>query len=162
MSPHTCQKGYHQKEQMINVGEDTGKALLVNTCVLNNAGIRKNSCKILCQFSSVTQSCPTLCNPMDCNTPDFPVLHQELHKLMSIELVMPSDHLILCRPFLLLPAILPSIRVFSNELALHIRLPKYWSFSFSIRPPSDYSELICFRINWFDLSAVQGTLKSLL
>ena len=124
MSPHTCQKGYHQKEQMINVGEDTGKALLVNTCVLNNAGIRKNSCKILCQFSSVTQSCPTLCNPMDCNTPDFPVLHQELHKLMSIELVMPSDHLILCRPLLFLPSIFPSTGIFSNESVLNIRWPQ--------------------------------------
>ena len=148
MSPHTCQKGYHQKEQMINVGEDTGKALLVNTCVLNNAGIRKNSCKILCQFSSVTQSCPTLCNPMDCNTPDFPVLHQELHKLMSIDLVMPSDHLILCRPLLLSPSTFPSIRVFFNESALHIRWPKCWSCSFSISPSNEYSGLTSSKFDW--------------
>ena len=84
-----------------------------------------------------------------------------LLKLMSIELVMPSNHLILCRP-LLLPSIFPSIRVFSNESALCIRWPKYWSFSFSIGSSSEYSELISFRINWLDLLAVQGTLKSLL
>ena len=81
---------------------------------------------------------------------------------MSIELVMPSNHLILCRPLLLLPSIFPSIRVFSNESVLHIRWPKYWSFSFNISLSSEYSGLISFRINWFDLLAVQGTLKSLL
>ena len=85
-----------------------------------------------------------------------------LLKLMSFELVIPSNHLILCCPLLLLPSIFPSIRVFSNESALHIRWPKYWSFSFSISPPSEYSGLISFRIDWFDLLAVQGTLKSLL
>ena len=85
-----------------------------------------------------------------------------LLKLMSIELVIPSNHLVLCRPFLLLPLIFPSIRVFSNELALHIRWLKYWSFSFSISPSNEYSGLISFRIYWFDLFAVQGTLKSLL
>ena len=87
---------------------------------------------------------------------------QSLHKLMSIELGMPSSHLILCRPLLLLPSIFPSIRVFSNESALLIRWPKYWSFSFSISPSNKYSELISFRIDWFDLLEVQGTLKSLL
>ena len=81
---------------------------------------------------------------------------------MSIELVMLSNHLILCRPHILLPLIFPSIRVFSNESALHIRWPKYWSFSFSISPSNEYSGLISFRIDWFDLLAVQGTLKSLL
>ena len=81
---------------------------------------------------------------------------------MSIELVMPSNHLILCHPLLLLPSIFPSIRVFSNESVLHIRWPKYWSFSFNISLSSEYSGLISFRINWFDLLAVQGTLKSLL
>ena len=81
---------------------------------------------------------------------------------MSIESVMPSNHLILCCPLLLLPSILPSIRVFSSELVLHIRWPKYWSFSFSISPSSKYSGLISFRIDWLDLLAVQGTLKSLL
>ena len=82
-------------------------------------------------------------------------------KLMSIELVMPSSHLIRCRPLLLPPSIFPSIKVFSNESALHIRWPKYWSFSVSISPSNEYSGLISFRINWFDLLAVQGTVKSL-
>ena len=81
---------------------------------------------------------------------------------MSIESVMPSNHLILCHPLLLLPSIFPSIRVFSNESALRIRWPEYWSFSFSISPSSGYSELICFRTYWFDLLTVQRTLKSLL
>ena len=85
-----------------------------------------------------------------------------LLKLTSIETVMPSNHLILCCPLLLLPSIFPSIRVFSNELALHIRWPKYWSFSFSISPSNKYSGLISFKIDWLDLLAVQGTLKSLL
>ena len=87
---------------------------------------------------------------------------RSLLKLMSIESVMPSNHLILCRPLLLLPSIFPSIRVFSNELALYIRWPKYWSFSFSISPSSECSRLISFRIDCFDLLIVQGTLKSLL
>ena len=86
---------------------------------------------------------------------------QSLLKLISIELMMPSNHLILCRP-LLLPSTFPSIRVFSKESVLHIRWPKYWSFSFSIRPSNEYSELISFRMDWLDLLAVQGTLKSLL
>ena len=81
---------------------------------------------------------------------------------MSIELVMPSNHLILCHPFLLLPSIFPSIRVFSNESALQMRWPKYWSFSFSISPSNEHSGLISFRMDWLDLLAVQGTLKSLL
>ena len=80
----------------------------------------------------------------------------------SIELVMPTNHLILCHPLLLLPLIFPSIRVFSNELFLRIRWPKYWNFSFSISPPNEYSGLVSFRIEWLDLLAVQGTLKSLL
>ena len=82
--------------------------------------------------------------------------------LMSIELVMPSNHLIFCRLLLLPPSVFPSIKVFSSESVLHIRWPKYWSFSFSISPSSEYSGLISFRIDWFDLLAVQGTLKSLL
>ena len=91
-------------------------------------------------------------------------ISQSLLRLMSIELVMPSNHLILCHPLLLLPSIFPSIRVFSNELALRIRWPKYWrfSFSFSISPSNEYSGLISFRMDWFDLFAIQGTLKSLL
>ena len=87
---------------------------------------------------------------------------QSLLKFMSIESVMPSKHLILCHPLLLLPSIFPSIRVFSNEFVFQIRWPKYWSFSFSISPSNEYSELISFRMNWFDLLAVQRTLKSLL
>ena len=85
-----------------------------------------------------------------------------LPKLMSIESVMPSNHRILCRPLLLLPSIIPSIRVFSDESALHIRWPKYWSFSFNISPSNEHSGLISFRMDWLDLLAVQGTLKSLL
>ena len=103
-------------------------------------------------------------------TTDFPVDHQRVEltnawsllKLMSIKLVMPSNHLILCHPLLLLPSIFPSIRVFSNELALHIRWPKCWSFNFSISPSNEYLGLISFRMDWLDLLAVQGTLKSLL
>ena len=87
---------------------------------------------------------------------------QSLLKLMSIELLMPSNHLILCCLLLLLPSIFPSIRVFSNELVLHIRWPKYWSFSFSISPSNEYSGLIFFRMDWLDLLAVQGTLNSLI
>jgi len=87
---------------------------------------------------------------------------QSLPKLMSIELVMPSNHLILCRALLLLPSIFPSIRVFSNESALYIRCPKYWSFSFNISPSNEHPGLISFRMDWLDLLAIQGTLKSLL
>ena len=115
-------------------------------------------------LSSVTQSYPTLCHPMDCSRPDFPVditNSQSLLKLMSIESVMPSNHLILCRP-LLPPSIFPSIRVFSNESVLCIRWPKNCSFSFKTSPSNEYSGLISFRMDWLDLLAVQGTLKSLL
>ena len=113
---------------------------------------------------SVANPCPALCNHMDCSTPGFSVLHclPELTQLMSIQFLMPSNHLILCCPFLLLPSIFPSIRVFSNELSLCIRWPKYWSFNFSIGPSNEYSGLNSFRIDWFDLLAVQGTVKSLL
>ena len=89
-------------------------------------------------------------------------ISQSLLKFMSIESVMPSNHLVLCHPLLLLPSIFPSLRVFSNESTLHIRWPKYWSISFSISPSNEYSGLISFRIDWFDLLAVHGTLKSLL
>ena len=89
-------------------------------------------------------------------------ISHSLPKFMSIELVMPSNHLILCYPLLLLPSIFPSIRVFSNESALHIRWPKYWSFSFNINPSNEQSGLISFRMDWLDLLVVQGTLKSLL
>ena len=132
-------------------------------------------------FSSVAQSCPTLCNLMDCNTPVYipvhpcpsPPGHHPVHslsitnsrsllKLMSIESVMPANHLILCHPLFLPSSIFPRIRVFSNESVLHIRWPKFWSFSFSISPSNGYSGLISFRIDWLDLPAVQETLKSLL
>ena len=100
---------------------------------------------------------------MDRSTPGFLVHHQllSLLKLMSIESVMPSNHLILCHPLLLLPSIFPNIRVFSNESVLRIGWPKYWSFSFNISPSSEYSALISFRMDWLDLLAVQGTLRSL-
>ena len=157
------------------------------------------------QFSSVAQSCPTLCNPMNRSTPGLPVHHQlpeftqtlqlkeiffqtwcllyfsymntAVHLLlsrthsyskitktnvMSIESVMPSSHLIFCRPLLLLPPILPSIRVFSNESTLHMRWPKYWNFSFSISPSKEHPGLISFRMHWLDLLTIKGTLKSLL
>ena len=110
------------------------------------------------QFSSVAQSCLILCDPKHCSTPGFPVHHQlwSLLKLTSIESVTPSNHLILCHSLILLPLIFPSIMVFSNESVLCIRWPKYWSFSFSISPSNEYSELISFRIDWLDLLAVQG------
>ena len=102
---------------------------------------------------------------MDCSTPGLSLSitnFRSLLKLKCIESVMPSHHLILCRPLLLLPSIFPSIRVFSSDSVLHIGWPKYWSFSFSISPSSEYSGLISFRRDWLDLLAVQGTLKSLL
>ena len=116
------------------------------------------------QFSSLAQSCPTLCDPMNCSRPGLPVHHQlpeftQTHVHWS---VMPSNYLILCRPLLLLPSIFPSIRVFSNESALRMRCPKYWSFSFNISPSNEHPGLISFRMDWLDLLAVQETLKSLL
>ena len=114
------------------------------------------------QFSSVTQSCPTLCDPMNSSMPASLSITNSWSspKPMPIELVMPSNHFILYHPLLLLPSIFPSIRVFSNESALRIRWPKYWSFSFS--PSNEHPGLISFRMDWLDLLAVQGTLKSLL
>ena len=115
------------------------------------------------QFSSVSQSCPTLCNPMDRSTSGLPVHHQLpefAQTQMSIASVMPSNHLILCHPLLLLPSLFPNIRVFSGESVLCIRWPKYWSFSFSIWTSNEYSGMISFTIDWFDLLAVQGTLKT--
>ena len=116
------------------------------------------------EFIVVVQSlsCLTLCNPMDCSTPGFPIFHcLSLFKLMSIESLMPSYHLILCCLLLLLLSVFPNIMVFSSESALPIRWPKYWSFSFSISTYNEYSGLISLG-NWFDLLAVQGTLKHLL
>ena len=107
------------------------------------------------QFSSVAQSCPILCDPMNCSMPGFPVYRNSwiLLRLMSIQSVMPSNYFILCHPLLLLHSIFPSIRVFSNESILCIRWPKYWSFSFSFSPSFKYSELISFRMHWFDILA---------
>ena len=118
----------------------------------------------LIQFSSVAQSCPTVCDAMNRSTPGLSVHHLllEFTQTHIHWVVMPSIHLILCRPLLLLPSLFPSIRVFSNESALRIRWPKYWSFSFSISPSSEQPGLISFRMDWLDLLAVQGTLKSLL
>ena len=115
-------------------------------------------------YNSVAQSCPTLGTPWTAaRQASLSITNsQSLLQLMSIELVMSSNHLILCRPLLLLPSIFPSISVFSNESGLHIRWPKYWSFSFSISSSNEYSGLISFRMDWLDLLAVQGTLKSLL
>ena len=116
------------------------------------------------QFSSVSQLCLTLCDPMNHSKPGFPVHPNSwsLPKFMSIQSVMPSNHLIFCCPLLLLPLIPPSIRVFSNESALRIRWPKYWSFSFNISLSNEHLGLISFRMDWLNLLAVQGTLKSLL
>ena len=116
------------------------------------------------QFSSVAQSCPTLCDPwIAARQASLSITNAwSSLRLTSIESVMPSSHLILCRPLLLLPPVPPSIRVFSNESALRMRWPKYWSFSFSISLSNEHSGLISFRMDWLDLPAVQGILKSLL
>ena len=126
--------------------------------------MRYHLMQVRVQFSSVAQLCQTLCNPMDCSMPGLPVHYQlaEFTQLMFIETVVPSNHLMLCLPLLLPPSIFPSIRVFPNESALHIRYPTYWNFSFSISSFSEYSGLISFKIDYFDLLAVHGTLKSLL
>ena len=107
------------------------------------------------QLSSVTQPCPTLSAPMDCNTPGIPCSSQSSLKLMSIESVMPFNHLILCRPLLLQPSNFLSIKLFTSESVLYIRWPKHWSFSFSISPTNEYSGLISFKIDWLDHLAVQ-------
>ena len=121
-----------------------------------------NLVSLVIQFSSVAQSCPTLCDPMNCSTPVHHQLPEFTQTLPSIESVMPSSHLILCHPLLLLPLIPPIIRVFSNESTLRMRWPKYWSFSSSIIPSKEHPGLISFRMDWLDLLPVQGTLKSLL
>ena len=108
--------------------------------------------------------CPTVCYPTDCSSQaslSF-TISQSLLQLMSVESVMPSNHLILCHLLFLLPLVPPSIRVFSNESTLHMRWSKYWSYSFSITPSNEHPGLISFRMDWLDLLAVQGTLKSLL
>ena len=131
-------------------------------------------CSVL--FSLVTHSCPALCDPMDCSMAGSPVCHQLLELAVThvhqVDDVIQPSHMLSSSPpascllpllsLLFLPSIFPSIRIFSKESVLHIRWPKYWSFSFSISPFNEYSGVISFRINWFDLLAVQGTLKSLL
>ena len=126
--------------------------------------LRSEGCLSLCCCYSIANSCLTPCNPMDCSSHaslSF-IISRSLLKLMSIVSMMPSNHLILCHPLLLLPSVFPGIRVFSNLSVLRIRWPKYWSFSFSISPSNECSGLISFRMDWFDLLGVQGTLKSLL
>ena len=113
------------------------------------------------QFSSFAQSCPTLCDPMNCSTPGLPVHHQP-PEFTQTHVHQAGDDIILCHPLILLPPIPPSIRVFSNESTLCMRWPKYWSFSVSISPSKEIPGLISFRMDWLDLLAVQGTLKSLL
>ena len=115
-------------------------------------------------FSSVALSCPALCDPMDCtHQASLSITNfRSSLKLMSIQSVMPSNHFILCRPLLLPPSVSPSIRIFSNESVLHIRWPKYWSYSFSISPSNEHAGLISFKMDRLDLLEVQGTLKSLL
>ena len=134
--------------------------LLMDFQQQNELHIHRNTQSV----SSVAQSCPTLCNSMDCNTPCFPVLHQlqELLKLKSIEWVMPSNDLIFCRPLLHSPSIFPSIRIFSKESVLLITWLKCWNFTFNISPSNEYSGLISFRMDWLDLLAIQGTLERLL
>ena len=119
------------------------------------------------QFSSVAQSCPTLCDPMDCSTPGLPVHHQLLESTQTHvhwvgDAIQPSHPLSSPSPLLPLPSIFPSITVFSNESALCIRWPKYWSFRFNTSPSNEHTGLISFRMDWLDLLAVQGTLKNLL
>ena len=148
----SCDKGWYQIWEQIfswgrerNLGYSWSWAVLVLNWPI--------------QFSSVTQSCPTLCNPMHCSMPGFPVHHQLLELAQShvhwvSDAIQPSHPL----SSLLLPSIFPSIKVFSNESVLYIRWPKYWNFGFSISPSSEHSGVISFRINWFALLAVQGTL----
>ena len=135
----------------------------LSTCILE-ATPREFLLHSAAQFSSVTQCAQLFVTPWTAaHQASMSITNfQSLLKAMSIESVMPSSHLILFCPLLLPPSIFPSIRVFSNESLLHIRWPKYWSFSFSISPSNEYSGLISFRMDWLDLLAVQGTLKSLL
>ena len=128
--------------------------------LLNIYGIRNVICSIQCSRSVVSDSATPW--TAACQASLSITNSQSLLKLVSIESVMPSNHLILCRPLLFWPSIFPSIRVISNESVLCIRWPNYWSFSFSISPSNEYSGLISFRMDWLDLLAVQGTLKSLL
>ena len=164
--PYTC-----IASPIINISHRSGTFVTTDELTLTSHNHSKSNicitvhswcCILLQSASSVAQLCLTLCDPMDCSMPCFPVHHQlpECTQPMSIVSVMLSNHLILCHP-LLLPSIFPSIRVFSNESALCIRWPKYWNFGFNISPSNGHPGLICFRMDWLDLLAVQGTLKSL-
>ena len=161
---------YADDTTLMAESEDELKSLLMKVKEESkNAGLKLNNqeTKIMAtglissvQFSSVTQSCLTLCYPMDytaCQASLSITNSWNLLKLMSTESVMPSNHLILCCPILLLPSVFLSIRVFSNESALHIRWLKYWSFSFNIHPSNEHPGLISFRMDWLDLLAVQET-----
>ena len=144
-----------------------GRSLMTSSYDFYNDGKASDHWRIIEHkyCCSVAQSCPTRCNPMDCSMPGFPVLHHlpdlaqtHVHWITGV----PSNHLVLCCPLLLLLSIFASIRVFSNGLSLHITWPKYWCFSFNISPSNDYSGLISFKTAWFDHIAVQGTLSSFL
>ena len=150
----------HSPFQWVSYWHQLAKLLKLSVDSSNGAALLQQSV----QLSSVAQSCPNLCDPMNCSKSGLPVHHHSRSslKLSSIESVMPSIHLIPCHPLLLLPPIPPSIRVFSNESTLRTRWPKYWSFSFSIIPSKEHPGLIIFRMDWLDLLAVQGTLKNLL
>ena len=132
----------------MNWGHHQGPFTIFGVCFGHPHGVLNVSSCSSVQFSSVTQSCPTLCYPMNRSMPGLPVHHQHLEftQTKSIESVMPSSHLILCRPLLLRPSIFPSVRVFSNESAVCIRWPKYWSFSFNISPSNEHPGLISFRM----------------
>ena len=138
--------------------------IVCTTLLIAHSFIKKSIRYNYFMFSSVAQSCPTLCDPMNHSMPGLLSITNSRSslKLTSIKSVMPSNHLILHHPLLRLPSIFPSIRVFSNVSALHIRQPEYWSFSFNISPSNEHPGLIFFRMDWLDLLAVQGTLKSLL
>ena len=152
-----CKEPY----QSTSVGNTDINHVQRRTC--SNNPYSTKSFLVLPQFSSVTQSCLFATPWTAARQGSLSITNsRSLLKLMSIELVMPSNHLILCCPLLLLPSIFPSIRVFSNESALCIRWPRYWSFSFNISPSNEYSGLISFRMDWLDFLAVQVTLKSLL
>ena len=156
-----CTQKISKNINVIHRGESPGKEINMKDRGWIKRG-KNNNCNQISCYYSVTKSCLILCGPMNCSMPSFSVFHHhpEFALTNAIESVMPSSHLNLCSPLLLLSSIFPSIRVFTNESALH-RWPKYWNFSFSIIPSSEYSELIFFRIDGFDLLAVQGTLKSL-
>ena len=149
----------HRGHRPVNLPSSLRDSKLVPTSLSPSQKLISGEREGFLYCRSVAQLCPTLCDSKDCRMPGFPVLHhlQILFRFMSIESVMPSNHLLLCYPLLLLSVFL-SIRIFSNRSVLHIRWPKYWSFSFSISPPNEYSGLISFTIDWFDLLEVQGTL----